>query len=73
MSQPQRRHVLQLYRFLLRSAKLNMPTRQAQQYMIKRVQEEFRKNKDASPARIQLLLQRAINVLVTSTSKNQSK
>jgi hypothetical protein len=34
--------------------------------MIKRVREEFRKNKNASPEKIPLLLQRGINVLVTS-------
>lgn len=56
------------YKLLLRSAKLNMPTKAAQQFMIQRVREQFKMNKVVTdPKKLQDLYQRAYSVLIAST------
>lgn len=58
------------YKLLLRSAKLNMPTKAAQQFMIQRVREQFRASKSITdPKKLQELYQRAYSVLIASTKE----
>jgi hypothetical protein len=71
MSQHLLKHqIQQLYRLLLRSSS-NFPTDHARQFAIKWIREEFRKYRDAPPAKARLLFQRAVNVLFILTKSKK--
>jgi len=74
MAQLYRTQTLELYRLLLRSASLHMPTKTAREFMVERVRTEFRKNaKETDLARIQNHLDRAYAVLIASTREADRK
>lgn len=63
-----------LYKMLIRSAKMFMPTPKAKEFMIERVKAEFRKNMhETNPIKIQFQLQRAYAVLMNSIDETAKK